>query len=155
MTDLSTADAVRERLRDLVAPMREQRDLVQSEVTQLEARLGELRSIRTELDRAIRTITGEPTRNANGTPRKSPSAKKGSAGTVSTAKVDASLEWLLEHRKDFPEGITAKLVRAHSDYSIYGAQSQVSAVLFVLRERGQLVLDRVSTTGEKVYKLVA
>lgn len=150
---IPTAQEVRDRLEQMVGPLREQEQLVASEIETIQTRLTELRAVHTDLKRAIRSITGEPATNTNGEVRKKPlKAKSSGAKSISEHALEQVYDWLVDHKDEYPDGfIATPICRAHVVPGASG-QSRLSLAMKILHEQGRLLLDRLDGTS-KVYKL--
>lgn len=157
--DLLSPEQIRGHLSKMVEPLREQLALVHAEIGQYETRLAELRAIRGELSRTIRTITGEPATNLNGKARKNGSKAKASKGhDVSAERLDAIVDWLREHEDDYPYGFIGTAL-AQTEGFPGTSQTHVAKALRTLHEQGRIVFDHLGGPGSKggagkFYKLV-
>lgn len=145
-----------ERMRALVAPLREEEREVSERVASLEAELAQLRPLRNEIRRQIRALTGEPATNLNGKPHGNSQAgkRKGRSHTkVGEERLRAVMEWIEEHAHEYPDGMSGSVVSRVPGFPIPG-QSQTSAAFRTLHARGLLVLDHIGGTGQaKWYRL--
>jgi hypothetical protein len=147
--ELLSPDEIRGRLADMVAPLREQLALVGAEIEQYETRLAELRAIRTELSRTLRTITGEPALNLNGKARKNGGGKRKAKGSQpSDEMLERVIDWLREREDDYPLGFTGTDLAATQGFPA-SSQTHVAKVLRALNEQGRVVLDHIGGPGTR------
>lgn len=147
---IPTAQEVRDRLEQMVGPLRREEQLVASEIEAMQIRLTELRAVHTDLKRAIRSITGEPVTSKNG------QVQHGGKKQVSEKKIDEVYDWLLEHRADYPDGFAAYMLWEDTESPPVSSATQLSAALRRLHEQSRIVLDRVGnekSNRTKIFKL--
>lgn len=151
------AERIREELKRLVEPLRDEERNLNARITELETELAELRTLRTELRRQVRALTGEPATSQDGKPHGNLGGKrkrKSGARPISEARLDRIMAWLEEHAWEYPEGFMASHLVRVPDFPVNsGSQSQASKAFQMLQERGLLVLDHMGAYHSKYYKL--
>jgi hypothetical protein len=147
---LTDASAIAAELHELARPVRERLERVEQEIETTEVALQGLKTVRTQLRNALRTV--DPTfapeartrKRARTTPKQQPSEK--AIATVS--------EYLEAHRAELANGhgMTSGRLRRRDDWPY--SESYTKAILDTLHERGVIRLDHVGRGGAHVFALV-
>lgn len=146
-----TPEAVRERIAELSAPLREQYEAVEEAIAEKNAELLNLRELRTDIVRALSAVdpTFKTAKQTEIAARKNGGHKK---NEVSAERVNIVLEFIREHVDEFPEGFTATSLERISPGT---SQSTFAKALAVLHSRGDIRLDHRGRGGANFWKLVA
>jgi hypothetical protein len=155
----ATPETVRSALEQIIAPLREQLELVETRETVLETERAQLRQLRQELTAALKAVAPEwaeererirKARTNGHLARRG--MERGPQGGVSQEVRDDVYAWLEQLAPDYPEGLIASQL-AKLDGAPPGGQSRLSTVMLRLQEDGRLRLDHVGKGNRKFYKL--
>lgn len=141
---MTVGERIDQQLRDLTKPLMNQLAEIELEIEVREGELKELRGARTRLVAIARQIDPElaPKKVA---PTKAPVP-------TSEALVEKVLRWL-DDNVNGDEFYTSGLM-AREDFKGITSGSQLSKVMRVLHDRGQITLVRSGSGGSKHYRLV-
>jgi hypothetical protein len=138
---------VDEQLHELATPLRERLAEVDQRITELQEKTSSLREARKRIMTTLRALDPESV---------PAQAKQTSSGLKpSETKVAEIREFLESHRAELNgPGFSSHDLLELDDWNGIASHSYTAVILRVLHDRGVLRLDRVATTGRKIYKLV-
>lgn len=148
---MTTSDNIRSNINQLVEPLRDQLDELDTELATAEKSLAFLRQTRRDLVRVLSLIdptfvTATPVVKVKGSP---PPLH------VSHKTLEDIRQWLYEHSNQLSkESFSAASIRKTHGFSMY-SQSITLTALKILHNEGFLRLDHTGVAGSRYYKVVS
>lgn len=146
---MTTSENIRSNLTQLIEPLRDQLEELDSEIGVTEQRLAFMRQTKRDVTRALALI--DPTFVT--TTETKPKNYKGPH--VAPKTLSDVREWLSARSDEFSkESFSAASIRRDQGYSMY-SQSITLTALKVLHSEGFLRLDHTGVAGSRYYKVVS
>ena len=143
------ADQLRSSFRNLIDPVRDELQRLETEIERREAELGELRKLRTEARHVLYAIDPDSKPQPTSQPK---SGRTRAKKNVSDEKVEAVLAWLQTHAADARFSVASVNHGEHGPFDVV-PPGTLNFVFQELRDRDAIRLDRVGPLGRKNYRL--